>query len=287
MKIMPFPKLSLLTRNCIFVQTISLLLLFSIGATLPSKLFAETITTSGELQKFGQHLLDEGKDFVTTPFAVQNNNIFWTLAIAGVVGLTYGFDGHIKDKVQANRSNGLNKASNIADIAGSPYLHIGSAALLYGGGILTGSDKTKETGEMLLEALFLADAATLIFKQGIGRGRPSVTASKGDYKPFQFKKDYDSLPSMHTASSFAMASVLSRSYEGLTVPLLSYTAATFVGFSRVNKNKHWASDVLLGAAIGELAGRVVTTYHADKERRWAIMPAVSTDAATINLVYSY
>lgn len=271
------------------IQTITtyLFLLVSFTLILPANIIAAEFNAVTEMQGFGKRTFDEGFDFITTPFGIENSNIYWTLGIVGAIGLTYGFDNDIKNKVQSNRSSGLNKANNIADIVGSPYLHIGSAALLYGGGMLSNSPKTKETGEMLLEALFLADAATLLIKQGVGRGRPMVANSKSDYKPLQFKKDYDSLPSMHTASSFAMASVLSRSYEGLTMPVLSYTAATFIGFTRMSKNKHWASDVLLGAAIGELAGRVVTTYHADKDRRLAILPAISTDVATINLAYRF
>jgi membrane-associated phospholipid phosphatase len=92
---------------------------------------------------------------------------------------------------------------------------------------------------------------------------------------------------MHTASSFALASVVARTSDSLPVTVLSYTAATFVGFSRLHQNKHWASDVLLAAAIGELAGRVVTANHAVENRRFAILPMVSADAVTMNLRYRF
>jgi membrane-associated phospholipid phosphatase len=60
-------------------------------------------------------------------------------------------------------------------------------------------------------------------------------------------------------------------------------AATFVGFSRMYEDKHWASDVLLGAAIGELCGRVVTRYHTAGKRRFALAPTISGNSASLAL----
>lgn len=250
--------------------------------------YSEELCVSGEAKGFGSRLLDEGADFVTTPFSVRDGNLFWTLGIAGAIGLTYAYDGDIRDKLQGStRSRSLDKATDAGELIGNPYLHLGVAALVYTGGIAADSKKMKETGEMLAEAAILADGSTLLIKEGTGRGRPVATSSKGDFKPFQFKNDYDSFPSMHTASSFAMASVLTHSSDSLPVTILSYTAATFVGFSRMYQNKHWASDVLLGAAIGELSGRVVTAYHADKRRRLVLLPGISGEAVTMNMLYRF
>ncbi len=246
------------------------------------------LTVSSEVKGLSTRLLDESSDFASTPLTLKDGNLFWTLGAAGVVGLTYAYDGDIRDRLQGSRSRGLGKAADIGELIGNPYLHLGVAALVYGGGIAADSPKWKETGEMLGEALFLADAATLLIKEGTGRGRPVATVRKDDFRPFQFRNDSDSFPSMHTASSFALASVLAHSSESVPVALVSYSAAAFVGFSRMYQNKHWASDVLLGAALGELAGRVVTCYHAERGgRKIAIFPAVDGDAAIISLLYRF
>lgn len=250
---------------------------------------AAELSMSGELKGFTTRLLAESTDLATTPFSLKDGNLFWTIGIAGAIGLTYAYDGDIRDKLQANRSKGLNKATDAGALIGSPYLHLGAAALVYGGGILADSPKWKQSGEMLMEAVILADTATLLIKEGTGRGRPQATNRKDDFRPFQFKADYDAFPSMHTASSFALASVVSRTSDSIPIAVLSYTAATFVGFSRMYQNKHWASDVLLAAAIGELSGRVVTSLHAsqDKDRRLVFVPAVSNTAAGMHLLYRF
>ena len=248
----------------------------------------DELTLGGELKGYGNRLLDEGVDFAATPFRLKDGNLFWTMGIAGAIGLTYAYDNVIHDKLQGNvRSRTTDKAADAGAVIGDPYLQLGLAALVYGGGIVAGSPRMKETGEMMGEALVLADAAILVIKEGTGRRRPTSTNHKGDFKPFGFKSDYDSFPSMHTASSFAMASVLARTSESVPIAVMSYTAATFVGFSRMYQNKHWASDVLLGAAIGELSGRVVTSFHASRGNRLVLLPSVSGDAVSMNLLYRF
>jgi membrane-associated phospholipid phosphatase len=225
---------------------------------------------------------DEALEVVKTPFDIEGYGMVGTLGVAGAVGLTYIFDQDIRSSLLKNRSDTLKKATDIGSIVGDPYIHIGIAAAVYGIGILGDSPRVKETGEMLGEALLLADATTFLLKESIGRARPYVGNGKASFRPGQFRSDYDSLPSMHTASSFAMASIMAATSESLPAQLLYYSAATFVGFSRAYKDKHWASDILLGAAIGELCGRVVMATHV-KGNQVSIAPYASSTSGGVAL----
>ncbi|WP_057830814.1 phosphatase PAP2 family protein [Colwellia sp. TT2012] len=67
----------------------------------------------------------------------------------------------------------------------------------------------------------------------------------------------DSFPSGHTADSFAAATFIQQRY-GWQWAIPAYIGATFVGYSRVQSDKHYAIDVLAGAAIGILSGLYFT-----------------------------
>ena len=271
----PHVKQSFLTRILLVI-----LLLAPAGA-FPAE--NGDVTFSGEISNGARRLGDEAVDLVATPFQIENGNILVTLGVAGAVGLTYAFDTQIRDKLSARTNRSQNDAADAGSLVGNPLVHLGLAALTYGGAILVDSPEWKETGEKMGEAVILAAAASVIIKGATGRGRPDTTRSKGDFKPFGLKQDYDSFPSMHTSSSFALASVLAATTESLVMKTTYYAAAIFVGYSRMYENKHWASDVVLGAALGELCGRVVTSYH-DSKNRVALAPRMYESGAGLALV---
>ncbi|HEU4563201.1 MAG TPA: phosphatase PAP2 family protein, partial [Gemmatimonadaceae bacterium] len=64
------------------------------------------------------------------------------------------------------------------------------------------------------------------------------------------------------AAAAAVTEETSRWWPSSTwiVGPLMYGGATMVGLSRMYHNKHWASDVVLGAAIGTFSGLKVVQY---------------------------
>lgn len=61
-----------------------------------------------------------------------------------------------------------------------------------------------------------------------------------------------SFPSGHTATAFMTATMMSKEYGGVSpwYSIGAYSAATATGLTRMANNKHWLSDVLVGAGIG-------------------------------------
>jgi hypothetical protein len=78
-----------------------------------------------------------------------------------------------------------------------------------------------------------------------------------------------SFPSGHTAQAFTAATVLHREFghDHPWVSVLGYAAATSVGILRVMNNKHWISDVLVGAGIGILSTNIIYATHQNKWKR--------------------
>lgn len=268
----PFPKRA----------SVRLILLAAFFALLPiTQAFAgENLFSSASIiQEEASYLRDEALDVLRTPIDTEHNGLFGTVMVAAGAGMVYIFDENIRKPIRKHGNQTLDKIATVGSTIGNPLVHIGMAGMVYGGGVLAGSQKWQETGKMLGEAVLLADAASLVLKGSIGRGRPYVNGDKGSFKPLQFDSDYDSMPSMHAASSFAVASVMSGASESLWAKAAYYSAATFVGLSRMVDDQHWASDVLLGAAIGEICGRIVARHHANGKRRFALAPIISGNSA--------
>ena len=74
---------------------------------------------------------------------------------------------------------------------------------------------------------------------------------------------YNSFPSGHTAQAFAAATFLSEEYKNKIkwVPFVAYGIASTVGILRIANNKHYISDVLVGAGIGILSTKISYYTH--------------------------
>ena len=117
-----------------------------------------------------------------------------------------------------------------------------------------------------------------LIKHIAGRERPFAayinSNSEGGYwhKPFsQFDQDlvvrkpgssFDAFPSGHTATAFSIATVFALQYKDRpAIPIISYSAATLVGISRLTEHEHWASDVFAGALLGYLCGKQEVSHY--------------------------
>ena len=67
-----------------------------------------------------------------------------------------------------------------------------------------------------------------------------------------------SFPSGHTAAAFTGATLLAHEYahRNIWIPIAGYTVATVTGVMRVLNNRHYVSDVVVGAAIGILSAEL-------------------------------
>ena len=120
---------------------------------------------------------------------------------------------------------------------------------------------------------------TGLLKGALGRARPvrrrtTPTRTTSSSAAGFTTSDRQSFPSGHTTTAFAAAAAVTSEMRRLQPEALWYVApvlyggATLVGLSRMYHNKHWASDVVLGAAIGTFSGLKVVRYsHAHPDNK--------------------
>ena len=114
---------------------------------------------------------------------------------------------------------------------------------------LFGGEKEKKTTRLGVFAYGLSGITTLCLKTIFNRKRP-----EGDYPRWD-----SSFPSFHTSASFSLATVFSQKYPSMRIPF--FGLASIIGFSRIYLGEHYPSDVLAGAVLGYLVGKVVLSQQ--------------------------
>ena len=126
---------------------------------------------------------------------------------------------------------------------GSFVVQTSAAFATYFTGRALNNSRVAVLGAKLARAQIVAQATTQAIKFSVQRTRPDGTSL--------------SFPSGHTSATFATATVLHSEF-GWKVGLPAYAVAAWVGASRMERQRHYFSDVVVGATIGILAGRSVT-----------------------------
>ncbi len=114
----------------------------------------------------------------------------------------------------------------------------------------------------LFLAVALPNAMTEIIKDLIGRARPFVggTANAFLFSPFAFDPRFESFPSSHAVTAFAVAFAIGSLWPRARFVLAFY--AVGIAISRVVLLAHHPSDVLGGAAIGLIGAMLVRSWFA-------------------------
>jgi membrane-associated phospholipid phosphatase len=107
---------------------------------------------------------------------------------------------------------------------------------------------------ILIKSEFLVGVLTYTLKQITAVPRPDSG------KPTSF-------PSGHTAQAFAAATFMAKEFghKNIGYSIGAYAIASGIGAMRVMNNRHWVSDVLVGAGIGILSTNIAYLTH---QHRW-------------------
>lgn len=147
---------------------------------------------------------------------------------------------HFDDKFRVLRNDFMPKFDYKLD----NYTQIAPAAVMLGLKA-AGVPSRSSWGRMIM-----SDAITITLMTGVVQGlkyTTNVTRPDGSNK--------QSFPSGHTATAFMTATMLSKEYGHISpwVSVGAYTIATATGLMRMANNKHWLSDVMVGAGFGILS----------------------------------
>jgi membrane-associated phospholipid phosphatase len=216
-------------------------------------------------------LNDTALDFKAFP---QRRSTWVILAGGGALALAvHPADDYVESHIVGN--DAANKFFAVGKVIGSAYFQAGSAIGLWvvGRYVLppqpdgSRTNRVSHLGFDLMRAQIITQTLVNGIKVTVRRDRPT-----GECCAF---------PSGHAASAFAAASVLER-HLGYRASWPALVAATYVATSRLVDNRHFLSDVVFGAAVGEAAGWTVVGRHGRSQ--YALQPVPIRGGMMVALV---
>jgi membrane-associated phospholipid phosphatase len=236
-------------------------------------------------------------NFVKVPYKLFTSPLDWkpadwgkaALVGAGAAGIIL-LDSSFKDVAQDDLRNGT--TDDIADWT-RPF---GDSKILFpamaGGyliGAVTGSRRLAAAALLSFQSLAIAAGLTEGIKRLAGRTRPNNTDDQWDFQGWSGSDK--SFVSGHATHAFAVATVFALEYRNsFIVPPVVYGLATLAAYSRVNDNKHWVSDVVLGAGIGFLVGVLthrMSPFRPGNNPNVSILPMLGGDKKGISAALKF
>ena len=198
----------------------------------------------------------------TTPLAAQEEqymSIQWwhPLVVAGGTGFIMLIDEPVQRFIQDNKSSEQDEVADVAKEFKNPevFFLIGGGTLAVG--LLAQQPAIARTGLQIFGAYGLSSAMMIATKWAFGRPRPSDTPDDPVNFSWLTGSQESSFPSGSSTVVFSLATTLSDAIGHPVVSVLLYTGATLNAWSRVYGNRHWVSDVALGAVYGVAAAKLV------------------------------
>jgi len=124
--------------------------------------------------------------------------------------------------------------------------------------------KKRQQGLALLYSFLISGLIVQLIKNLVDSPRPKLFFESGQYLHFidgVSLANNSSFPSGHTATAFAIATVMALMMKDKTLQVLILIAAVLVGYSRIYLAQHFLLDVMIGAAIGSSSG-ILAVYLA-------------------------
>ncbi len=178
------------------------------------------------------------------------------VASASITAL-FLIDEPVRDYVQDHRSETLDDVADFATHFHEPEVFLVAGVGTMSVGLLARELTVAETGLQILAAYGLSSAMMIGTKWAVGRTRPSSAPDDNVVMDWFGGGANSSFPSGASAVVFSLATTVSDAVDHPAATVALYAGATVNAWSRVNKDRHWVSDVALGALYGITAAKLV------------------------------
>lgn len=241
-----------------------------------------------EVQKkwIGKSILQDQAKIWTSPLRIKKKDLNYLIPFAVIGTALFLNDERISDNVIEfrDRNDLFHNTSKNATLQAETWAQGAMPIATYLLGAAIKNEKIKQTGAILASSVINNAIVTFAIKGITGRQRPAYDNRKDKWHWFQLRK-FDSFPSGHSSGAWAIATTIAKRHNSnIVVPIICYTLASSVSISRVVLERHWSSDVFVGAAIGYGIGSYMARKH--KNSKWKVFPSLGKESMSLSMVYN-
>ncbi len=235
---------------------------------IPQDIITRTVNIKEDLATLGGYLVRPDKTAMIKLLATGAGTAFLMLV-----------DEDIRHEVKKRSGQTLDSMERIFEPLGRWEIQGIAGAGTLGAGYLMKDRKLVEASLTGLEAYLISGSLVEIIKLTCGRERPYE--EKGSDAFFEGGVSF---PSGHAARSFAWAATISQYYhDKKIVPVLSYGVAALVSLSRLESDRHWASDAFFGACLGFGIGKGLSHLHLKEDDKYfSLLPVLNDDTVGLS-----
>jgi membrane-associated phospholipid phosphatase len=245
--------------------------------------FLQSSIALSEEQKsnnLAKKILRDQKAIWTSPFVGSNDRFKWMIPIAATSAFLLTRDNDWSQNYKPSE-NTLNWSNHVSEI-GSAYSVYGSVAGFYLLGKVTHNENLSHTGLVGLQALLNSTIVTGTLKLATSRERPNTGDGDGS-----FWGGGSSFPSGHSMAIWSIATAMVNARpRPIYWHIIAYSIASSVSVARIAEEKHYASDVFVGSAMGFFIGRYVAN-QSSHQQKFAFMPVANHKSVGFNLIYKW
>jgi membrane-associated phospholipid phosphatase len=225
---------------------------------------AATDADQGLIRDIGRALETYFSDFfhvVSAPARLNRRSALWVGGLAAATGLIYAYDQQLYDALHRNMDSDWYEPIRETGTSVEPFGFMGNTAKWMFTGLVVGYGfrlKPLETiMAQLLESHFISGGIRQIFVYAVGRRRPNRGLGPRSFEV----GDGSSFFSGHSSNIVQIATVLSHHVDRVPFTIGAYGLAGTVLLQRISDDKHWPSDVFVGAVVGLVVSKTVLRLH--------------------------
>jgi membrane-associated phospholipid phosphatase len=257
------------SKHLVFTVAFLLLSSYSFGYNLTDSL----TNLPPKRSYFGSYLSDAGYLY-TAPIRWKGKD--WAkLGILSGLGLAlYSADDNIQrwmTKSKTQRSENLATVFEKFGNTGSTSIGLGVAFIA---GVIVKNEKAQRISLLSLKSSLLSGLLAQTLKNLGHRSRPNAGLGQNSWHGPKIGGKHKAFPSGHTTTAFAIATTFAQIYkEKKWVAISVYSIAAMTGISRIHDNKHWATDVFAGAALGYFSAKAILKNEGRNRRSITLAPS--------------